>query len=163
MSITLKSNIQEVINRQLNALNILTASTPESRGMILREAIFTVYKDQMQRIFTEGKDSDGRLFGTYSKAYLKVRTKYHHSNTNINLDLTDETKNGYTVGETQNGIGLGFLNKANGNSKSPNAAQKSIYLEERYGKFFSMSYKENAEFLRVVNTKIADILRGKTR
>jgi hypothetical protein len=163
MQLKFKSNLQEVILRQVHALAILTASTPENRGKIFREALLSVLALQKQRIFEEGKNEDGKSFGRYTAAYLKVRAKYHHSNTNINFDLTDETMREYTVGDTENGIGLGYLNKANENSKSPNAAQKSKYLEARYGKFFDMSYKEQATWLKVVNKKIVDILSGKTR
>ncbi len=163
MQLGYKSNIQEVINRQLGALNVLTANNSTKRNQIFNSALFSVHSAQKERIFTDGKDENGRLFGTYDKAYLKIRTKYHWSNTNINLDLTDETMNGYIIGDTPNGMGFGYLNKANGSSKSPNGAQKSIYLEDRFGSFFNMSYKENAIFLRVINETIASILRGKIR
>lgn len=163
MQLKFQSNINDMVQRQVSALAILTASTPENRSRIFREALLSVLAIQKERIFTEGKDQDGKSFGRYTKAYMKFRAKHGHSNANINLDLTDETMRDYTVGATETGYGLGFFNKANGDKKSPNAAQKSKYLEARYGEFFKLTLKESSTAIKVVSAKILEILRGKTR
>jgi len=98
-----------------------------------------------QRIFNNagGKDSQGKLFGTYNKYYQKQRIKKNKDNTLINMTLTGDMQKQYIFGVDNKGnYCLGFNALPNNNSKKPNASQKAEYLEKRFGSFFELTDQE---------------------
>ena len=67
-SLNIESNVAEVVNIIIGKLEDI-----DIKGMTALQAS-TAIADMRKRIHVEGKDSNGAQIGTYSAAYLKVRT-----------------------------------------------------------------------------------------
>ena len=112
----------------------------------------TMLAESSQRIFNNagGKDSKGKLFGTYNKYYQKQRTKNNKSNTLINMTLTGDMQKQYIFGvDSRGNYCLGFNALPNNNSKKPNASQKAEYLEKRFGSFFELTAQEVQQYSKI--------------
>jgi phage major head subunit gpT-like protein len=109
--------------------------------------------ESSQRIFNNagGKDSKGKLFGTYNEQYQKQRIKNKNKNIEaINMIFTGDMQKQYIFGvDSRGNYCLGFNALPNNNSKKPNAPQKAEYLEKRFGSFFELTDQEVQQYSKI--------------
>lgn len=132
-------------------------NNPNQLDKAVRIAGLSILAIQKQRIFDKGINADNKIFGKYSKSYLKYRQKkVRRSNTQINFTLSGEMAREYSFGSANNGYALGFASQKNNNSKDPNASQKAEYNELKYKGLFNLSRKESKLFKSIIleNIKI---------
>jgi hypothetical protein len=135
-------------------------------GEMLGSSILGTYIDKAQRsaglsmlvkvkerVFNDagGKNSKGQSFGTYNPKYKEIRAKKENrSNSNINLMLTGDLEAQFKFGVNNIDYCLGFEAEANGaKSKIPNGAQKSEFMEDRFGDIFQLTDSEADEFTEI--------------
>jgi hypothetical protein len=112
------------------------------------------------RIFTQGKDANGASLGSYSKGYLKTRLKENRSGTKVELQLTGQMENDFSVINTGKEIGLGFKN-VSGDDDNPGAYEKSVFVEATYKKpIFQATDEEVKLALEIFEKNIKEILNG---
>jgi hypothetical protein len=103
-----------------------------------------------ERVFNDGggKSSKGQFFGAYNTKYKEIRAKKENrSNSNINLMFTGDLESQFKLGVNNGDYCLGFEAEANGSkSKNPNAAQKTEFMEDRFGDIFQLTDSESNEF-----------------
>jgi hypothetical protein len=113
----------------------------------------TMLAESSQRIFNNagGKDSKGKLFGTYNEQYQKQRIKNKNKNIEaINMIFTGDMQKQYIFGvDSRGNYCLGFNALPNNNSKKPNAPQKAEYLEKRFGSFFELTDQEVQQYSKI--------------
>jgi len=111
---------------------------------------------QKRRIFADGLRPDGTEIGTYSPEYLQRRKKeFNRTGTRVILTATAQMRNDYTVLYGAGFVGLGFQNPFN--------AQKAKKNETRYrAELFSLSDKERATLLELIEKRVKDVLLGLT-
>ncbi len=82
------------VHRQIIAeLDVLIDTDQAERAALI--TILAFYKD---RIFTEGKDANGRITRSYSKKYLKIRAKNNRGNNDKKVfSLTRQLENDLTL------------------------------------------------------------------
>lgn len=131
-AIKVNTNIREVTDRLRQKLEKL-----KDKEYLLRPVAFDIIDLMTKRIHNEGKAADGQLIGTYSPAYMRIRTnKYKRKpDTNVIVSLTSLLENDWNVIATQKGYGVGFLNPLN--------FDKAGWVEERFDKnIFGLSQAE---------------------
>jgi hypothetical protein len=103
-----------------------------------------------ERVFNDGggKSSKGQSFGNYNAKYKEIRAKKENRiNSNINLMFTGDLESQFKLGVNNGDYCLGFEAEANGSkSKNPNAAQKTEFMEDRFGDIFQLTDSESNEF-----------------
>jgi hypothetical protein len=130
-------------------------------GEMLGSSIFGNYIDKAQRaaglsmlakvkerVFNMGggKNSVNESFGSYNAKYKEVRAKKEsRTNSNINLVYTGDLERDFKLGVNNGDYCLGFEAEPNG-KENPNAAQKSEFLEDKYGKIFELTTSESDLF-----------------
>lgn len=171
------SNAQEVfgkLRKNLQAVQkVATVQDKTSRATLL--SILALVK---KRVFEEGRNANGKGFGTYSKEYYnKVRKANNNSSTKINLELTGDMRREFILDNDGKSWVIGFIrsggeqnysykkeftgkrksknnpNKQKGvlrvNTTVPVSGDRAALLEKRYGIIFNLS-KEESEKLRAV-------------
>jgi hypothetical protein len=136
-------------NRQRELENLIdTFNDKVIEDKITRAAIQTTHVGLVDRIFSQGRDANGKDLGEYSESYYQFRRKkYNRTNRDVNLQATGQMKNDFTplkiLGDGQ--YGSGFNNSAN--------AEKSYAVESHYNtSIFELSddeekkLQENFEF-----------------
>jgi len=110
------------------------------QGDMLRRVVTDMIPTIHDRIHVQGKAADGSQIGTYSDAYMAVRTgktqkgaqsksanRYNRSaDTKVILSLTRQLENDYSVQPGAVGWGVGFNNSLN--------FDKATWNNTRYGK-----------------------------
>ena len=149
----------------------VTAKTDKSlnstlMGEMLGSSILGTYIDKAQRIagfsmlvkvkervFNDvgGKGSKSQSFGTYNPKYKEIRAKKENrSNSNINLMFTGDLEAQFKLGVNNGDYCLGFEAEANGaKAKIPNAAQKTEFMEDRFGDIFQLTDSESNDFTEI--------------
>lgn len=152
----IESNIQEVINSQLNKLDQLIEA-----DKVLRQAAFDTVALVSDRVQQQGALTDGqkmitsspKKFGSYSKKYGQKR-----SNKGLQTEIIDQTYSGDMMGdllpepEDKTSYVVGFRGE-----KSSATAQ---YNEERFGTIFQLSSSELSVVNGIVKDSINEILNS---
>jgi hypothetical protein len=118
----------------------------------IRIASLSMLSIVKQRVFNNagGKNSQSKSFGTYNTKYKKVRElKERRTNSQINLMFTGDTEIQFKFGINNGKYCLGFDALPNGDSKNPNASQKTEYMEGRFGDIFALTQEESNQFTAI--------------
>jgi len=119
------------------------------------EVLVAMHAVTTNRIFTNGKDSNGADIGKYSKAYLKFRQGKGASGSKVILQSPSQPQmiHDFSVICGASGKGLGFKNNIN--------FKKSFWVEETYNKdIFQHTPAEVKQVLREYNKVVKRTLRG---
>jgi len=136
---TISSNFADVAKKIISKLE----ATKDSNNPVYipRMVAAAVLPKMRNRIFVEGKDSDGKGIGTYSSNYLEYRkAKGKGSSPNVKLFFTRELQNDLSVIPDGDKIDIGF--------KNPTNFEISVHLEEKYQKhIFTKLTKEELQLV----------------
>lgn len=168
------SNLKEVFAKVNKS--VLSASMVDKT---MRAIAFAALDDLDKRIFADKKNADGQDIGQYKSDYYvyykrnyrgpknplkkgskKSRKKPAAISANerkVNLTLSSNTKNSFTVLLDANKWGLGFLDKPDAKQKTP--FNKATWNNERYGgRVFAMSKKELEKAVQVGEMELKKFL-----
>lgn len=143
--ITVSSNIGQVAASLTSKLKEFQGSIKDK---VLRTVAITELAEVKVRIHQEGKKADDSQIGDYTNPYLKRRQQKpynRNSDPKIIFSLTRKMENEFVVIPTERGYGLGWLDSGGGTGKnSISNFDKSQFLEERFGKVYSLTGKEKS-------------------
>lgn len=106
----------------------------------VRAALSTMVAEQKERIFNNGRASDGSRIGRYSKGYQKLRRKKGKPANFVNLRFTDQMFFDYSLIILGRGTyGIGFKNQFN--------YDKSVWNEKRYKKEIFVETAQEAKLV----------------
>lgn len=148
-AITVRTNLKEVTADILARLEKI--KNPE---YLLRPVAFDVIDLMTNRIHMQGKASDGKAIGNYSKGYMKTRDKAGRmEGEKVVISLTRQLENDWSVIATPKGYGVGFKNILNYN--------KSVWVESTYKKkIFALSESETEYVTERLNELVNDALNS---
>lgn len=133
--------------------------TNMQRDRMTREQAFSLLAVMKDRIFVQGKDSNGSQIGTYTPAYIRVRNskKYRRgTDSKVIISLTRQLEDGchveaLTTGEIGYAITL----------RTQEDMQKARWCEETYKKpIFAPTAEERAMVMQIADDFIAKHLHG---
>lgn len=135
----------------LNTFNLrLTAFQGDQMCRLQALSLTAVMKD---RIFVQGKDSNGTQIGTYTPAYIKYARKKAGRGTDnkVIISLTRQLENGMAPKQLETGeVGYGIF------LRSDEDMQKARWCEETYKKpIFAPTAEERAMVIQIANDYIA--------
>lgn len=144
---TYSSNLPTV----LNTVNLkLTALQGDEMTRLQAFSLTAVMKD---RIFVQGKDSNGTQIGTYTPAYIKYARKKAGRGTDnkVIISLTRQLENGMAPKALETGeVGYGIF------LRTDEDMQKAHWCEETYKKpIFAPTAEERAMVIQIANDYIA--------
>ena len=132
--------------------------TIADKDKVLRIVATTMCAEVRERIHEEGLNAGGAQIGTYDDKYLKVRQKKYGrtGSRKVIISLTRQLENDFSIGQTNpiktaNGWGLGFKNVFN--------ADKSMWMEEKYGKIWSLTNTEKKQTQQIADGETNKILK----
>jgi hypothetical protein len=139
------SNLTSVIGEILGKFEQLANPQTVSR------AVATALMPEMRkRIHVDGKNSKDSLIGVYSNSYLKLRQKKYNrtADSDVVISLTRQLENSYVLGGTQTSYNISF--------STPLSFDKATWMEEKYGKIWDLTIKEQeiAQIVANEETKI---------
>ena len=157
------------LQRELQKLRKLRSHTP----IILNRALTTLLAEMVERIHTNGKDSNGSNIGQYSTKPISISQKSQARRTGksyfqggykeykraigfpsfVNLENTGQQRQDTSVIRiSRNKAGIGFKNKKN--------FDKSNWQEEKYRKnIYQPTKKEKEVVLNVINSELSKLLK----
>lgn len=157
--ITVSSNLGAVAGR-LNAK--LKEFQHVIKDKVARTVAVTELAEVKVRIHQEGKNAEDSPIGTYTNSYLKLRQHKPYNRTadpKVIFSLTRKMENEFVIIGTENGYGLGWLDAAGGEGKnSISNKQKSVFLEERFGKVYSLTSKEKSLITPIAELAVTEEL-----
>lgn len=149
------SNIPEIVGRlqgKIDSLNNVGANNDK----VMRAIATAALSEIVVRIHKRGENSSGAAIGTYSNSYLKRRQRKPFNRTSDNkviFSLTRQMERDTSVIEQGTGrYGIGFKNSVN--------AEKAEWLQQRFGKVYSLTAKER-NTLKAKANEIIDELFNK--
>jgi len=122
------------------------------------------YREQLTRIFVEGRKSNGGKIGTYSPKYRELKAKKIGSGANVNLVFTGQFRAAFSVAPNpvNNSVELGFIDSGRktltGKSTSVKNSEIREYNEDRYGAIFEMTDQEASNAQKAINFRISEII-----
>lgn len=142
--IRITTNIGAVSARLQQKFKLLT-NDAYMKDKLLRTIATTMGAEIGHRIHDQGQNADGDPIGEYSNPYLRTREKYGYSKSDkkVILSLTRNMRNDFAPIATVKGYGLGF--------KNPDNADKVKYAEDRYGKIYGLTEKEQGTVSQIAN------------
>lgn len=103
--------------------------------------------DQLERVFSEGKNEGASNIGSYRPSTAKIRTKYGRPVDKVNLDFTGQTKASYVTDVlTDSKAVLGFIeiNRRDIRGKSVDTQTSEVvgFITDKYGDVFNPTDQE---------------------
>jgi len=126
----------------------------EQSDALLREITSSMLGEVRDRIHEKGLNASGGNIGTYKKSYLEWRLEngYKVNGSRVILFLTGDMQNDFkTVPISKTKYGLGFSN--------PLQAQKATWAEERFGKIYGLTEKEQGQVQDIIDEYIANLFK----
>jgi len=117
---------------------------------LLRNLGATLHTLTLDRIFTEGKKSDGGGIGTYKASTIKSKKKKNRFTSNkINLRNTEDLAGDYIFTVDIGVLELGFAgtNRKDGGDNS----EIREWLEKKFGDIFAMTSQEEEDVDNIIN------------
>jgi len=124
------------------------------------------YREQLSRIFVEGRNSKGSQIGTYSPKYRELKDKKFGTGGNVNLVFTGQFRAAFSIAPNpmNNSVELGFIDSGRrtltGGSARVQNSEIREYNEDRYGAIFEMTDSEAANAQKAIEFKISEIING---
>lgn len=118
----------------------------QSLDTLMRDIAETMLGEVRERVHEEGKNANDAPIGSYDPDYIKVRVRKYNRNANpkVILALTGQMENDWSVIPLGNlSYGLGFKNSFN--------ADKAGWVQEKYGRIYSLTKNELAMVQLIVN------------
>lgn len=101
-----------------------------------------------ERIHVRGENTAGQKIGAYSSKYLKLRQKKYNrtADGDVIFSLTRQLENSYVLEGKEKSYNIGFA--------TPLSYQKSVWLEEKFGRVFGLTATEleQAKEVAVITT-----------
>lgn len=149
---TIRSNFSQVMTSLTRKLSEISKPDGAVHNKILRQVASDLIANMHERIHVEGKATDGSSFGEYSNAYLKRRAENNLSGKKIILRFEGQLEKLTIVANTAGKISIGWVSDFNG--------QKAKWMEDRYGKIWSLSESEKEHVKLVADDVIAEYLNA---
>jgi hypothetical protein len=133
----------------LKALEFLTTKFDE----LTKEIASTLIAEIRTRIHVDGKNSAGSSIGEYDEDYLPIRKRIGRgSSTKVILSLTGGLENSYGIIQDENGnYAIAVLEDA--------YVEIIEGLENRYGEIYNLTEEEKALVTKIINNRIAELLK----
>jgi hypothetical protein len=134
----------EIINPLQGKLSKMVSQ--QSLDTLCRTIAQTMLGEVRDRVHIEGKNANNAQIGQYSPDYIKVRVRKYNrtANPKVILALTGQMENDWSVIPLGNiSYGLGFKNSFN--------ADKAGWVQEKYGRIYSLTKDELAMVQLIVN------------
>jgi hypothetical protein len=147
--IKVSSNSAEVYDSLLGKIKILRET-----DKVVRIASLDALVQIVDRVQQKGEKSDGSKIGggKYSTGYAAKRKKAGRQTSIIDLTFSGDMFDNFTVSPSgRNEYEVGFRNKE--------SADKSEWMEARFGEIFSLSPSEEELNLKAIQDGVNDILR----
>lgn len=125
-------------------------------------AVNNVYREQLTRVFVDGKKSNNSPMGTYSEKYRELKRKKIGTGGKVDLVFTSQFRAAFGLDNRKNEIVLGFQNASRRNlsggaSKVQNSEIRR-YNEDRYGVIFDMTDSEYSNAQKAIAFRINEII-----
>lgn len=154
------SGIQGMVNKLRGKLLSIT-----EKDSVTRVVASTMAGVVRKRIHEQGKNADDTNIGDYDEKYLRVRQKNNRGTSKkVIISLTRELENDFGLSvtnpiKTSGGWGIGFVR--NTDRDGVTHSDISNYMEEKYGKIWSLTSKEYNMAIMVAQGETNKILRSK--
>ena len=125
-------------------------------------AVNNVYREQLTRVFVDGKKSNNSPMGTYSEKYRELKRKKIGTGGKVDLVFTSQFRNAFGLDNRKNEIVLGFINASRktlkGKPASVTNSEIRRYNEDRYGVIFDMTDSEYSNAQKAIRFRINEII-----
>lgn len=125
-------------------------------------AVNNVYREQLTRVFVDGKKSNNSPMGTYSEKYRELKRKKIGTGGKVDLVFTSQFRAAFGLDNRKNEIVLGFQNASRRNLSGGSAKVQNSeirrYSEDRYGVIFDMTDSEYSNAQKAIAFRINEII-----
>ncbi len=125
-------------------------------------AVNNIYREQLTRVFVDGRNSFGASIGTYSPKYREFKAKKIGTGSKVDLVLTSQFRAAFGLDSNGNKIEIGFINSArkalSGKSSGVLNSEIREESENRYGAIFAMTDQEYKNSTKAIAARINKII-----
>lgn len=125
-------------------------------------AVNNVYRQQLTRVFVDGRNSAGGPIGSYSPKYREFKQKKIGTGSKVDLVLSSQFRAAFGLDANSKQIEIGFFNTVRKTLSGGTASVKNSEIraesENRYGEIFAMTDQEYSDSIKAINARINRIL-----